>query len=450
MFYFFFFGCQETPTPKTKALPETPVLYPHIEDGEVLQEVLFTATQADTLLSHTQFFSVDGVVYEAHETGFQESLRTGEHVQAHRFQEREFLSIDGTIYTRVAGMDWSEVFFNDVTGHTTAYMFNVDQTLFLGGASRLFYWQDDTVNEFALTDKSILQATGNDTTLYLRTPHLFAYDWEEKDLVRLIDAPIQSIAVDGFGDLWFSKASLLHRLSDTGEYITYELPDSIVSLHTNPQGDGLWIRTEEDAFFFRDGFQRLTNLPEGDWLDVDTHNRLLIHVDGQVHRVSVDRPVVIWGLLPMQAITTRQSLTLLPTRPEDVTELQVFVDNKEISVEPEDWVFELDPDTIAMGLNHLNLVVHTENGSDLHVHPFINQELPAVSWAEEISPLHEERCAECHGGATETVLVEKSDWMHHIDTIIDVVSAQTMPLGSESLSEEEITKIRAWKQGGFQ
>ena len=105
---------------------------------------------------------------------------------------------------------------------------------------------------------------------------------------------------------------------------------------------------------------------------------------------------------------------------------------------------------MGVGLHNLNLLLHTDTESYLHVHPFINQELPAVSWDEEIQPLHAQRCAECHGGATETVLVEKSDWEQNIESIIDVVSAQTMPLGSAPLSDEEITKIRAWKQGGFQ
>ena len=130
--------------------------------------------------------------------------------------------------------------------------------------------------------------------------------------------------------------------------------------------------------------------------------------------------------------------------------MQVFVSGVELFVEPETWTFTLDPDRIPVGLNQLNVLVHSDAGSSVQVHPFINQELPSVSWEEDIQPIHEANCAECHGGATETVLSSSSDWEHHIDSIIDVTSMKTMPLGTDPLEEEEITKIRAWKQGGFQ
>ena len=73
-----------------------------------------------------------------------------------------------------------------------------------------------------------------------------------------------------------------------------------------------------------------------------------------------------------------------------------------------------------------------------------------ISWEDDVAPLNQAKCIECHGGSTQTVLVEKENWKNKINEIIDEVSLGVMPLGGSPLSEEEITTIRAWKQGGFQ
>ena len=61
MFYFLICGCQE-PSPVAVSLPKTPILSLETVDNEGLQEILFTAVHVDTHLSHTQFFSNDGMV----------------------------------------------------------------------------------------------------------------------------------------------------------------------------------------------------------------------------------------------------------------------------------------------------------------------------------------------------------------------------------------------------
>ena len=65
MFYFFVFGCQSSSSvPVAVEIPEEPVLTMPVSEVEAVQEHLFSGFKADTLLSHTQYFSVDGVVYD--------------------------------------------------------------------------------------------------------------------------------------------------------------------------------------------------------------------------------------------------------------------------------------------------------------------------------------------------------------------------------------------------
>ena len=98
----------------------------------------------------------------------------------------------------------------------------------------------------------------------------------------------------------------------------------------------------------------------------------------------------------------------------------------------------------------MHILLHTQEESFLEILPFVNKELPMVSWEEDVALINQSQCVECHGGSTQTVLVEKENWINKIDAIIDEVSLGVMPLGGPTLSEEEITTIRAWKQGGFQ
>ena len=76
-------------------------------------------------------------------------------------------------------------------------------------------------------------------------------------------------------------------------------------------------------------------------------------------------------------------------------------------------------------------------------------ELADVTW-DGVAGISEEHCIHCHGGQTLTDLSGPSDWQNHIDSIIEVVTMQDMPLGGPYLTEDEITMIRAWKHGGFQ
>jgi mono/diheme cytochrome c family protein len=88
-------------------------------------------------------------------------------------------------------------------------------------------------------------------------------------------------------------------------------------------------------------------------------------------------------------------------------------------------------------------------GDSLTEYPVWVGELPNVEWSE-IEALSQEHCLRCHGGETLTDLTTAEGWEQRIERIIELVTAQDMPLDGEYLSDEEIILIRAWKHGGFQ
>ncbi len=72
-----------------------------------------------------------------------------------------------------------------------------------------------------------------------------------------------------------------------------------------------------------------------------------------------------------------------------------------------------------------------------------------VTWAGEIEPLYQERCAACHSGDTESVLDSAESWAAEIDAILGMVSSGAMPIGGPALTEAEVAAITAWRDGGF-
>jgi hypothetical protein len=345
---------------------------------------------------------------------------------------------------------WIESSFNSSLGYATEYMYTNADSVFFGGSGRLFRWSDEHLSQISIGDHFLYDSIVFGDDLFLRTPQLFRYNLSTKEATLIEEEAVRDMSVDGAGGMWFAIESLLHWMDLDGRRLFYDLSFPILDIESDAEGSGIWVRTEEKVLFIRDSQFWEVSLPEGVWHDVDSFDRLLVESEGVVHRFSIDRPVSIYGLEPMEAIATRRVLTLLPSHPSDITDVQVFVSGIELEVNEDTWVFSLDPEDLDTGLHQLNILTHTEMDSSLFVVPFVNEELMDVSWEEDIQPLYEEKCSECHAGASATVLVEKEDWERKIDSIIDAVSREVMPINAEPLSTEEITTIRAWKQGGFQ
>ena len=109
----------------------------------------------------------------------------------------------------------------------------------------------------------------------------------------------------------------------------------------------------------------------------------------------------------------------------------------------------VDPELLSEGEHTLRFFTESSKGDSLTEQSLWVGELSEILWPE-IEALSEAHCARCHGGETLTDLSTADGWEQHIETIIDVVTDQEMPLGGPYLSNDEIIMIRAWKHGGFQ
>jgi hypothetical protein len=180
---------------------------------------------------------------------------------------------------------------------------------------------------------------------------------------------------------------------------------------------------------------------------VDDYGRMLQIREGELRRHSAGRPIVVAGL--SDSLMVSETVTLLPSDPASLGALRVWVDDRPLALSEDPFRVTLNPEDLAEGEHRLRFFAESSKGDSMTEQSVWVGELSSVEWPS-IQALSDQHCARCHGGETLTDLSTADGWERRIDSIIDVVTAQEMPLGGPYLNDEEIIMIRAWKHGGFQ
>jgi len=318
--------------------------------------------------------------------------------------------------------------------------------LWLWGAGKLYRWSAGYFTEISLPDyATIYDFAVADSRLFLSVPWLIELDREADPIaVRSVgDVSVDSMRVDSEDQLWFVSGGqlFLQRLNEPLR--TLVLPEPVVSV----LGPTIWVQGEEGLYRYRSArFSRHLLEPHGAF-GVDDYGRLLQVLDGEFYRHSIDRPVVVSGL--SSSLMVRETIQILPSDPDSVSGMQVWLDARQVEVTSEPWTVEVDPEVLADGEHTLRFFMESDLGDQLDTSPVWVGELPEVVWSE-IEALSDTHCLACHGGATLTDLSTKDGWEQRIDLVIEQVSSNKMPLGGPYLSDDEIALIRGWKQGGFE
>ncbi|MGC6507128.1 MAG: hypothetical protein ACON4U_01885 [Myxococcota bacterium] len=325
-------------------------------------------------------------------------------------------------------------------------------SLWLWGINRLFQLRAGQLQEVVLSETLPIYDFGvGMSRLWVRTPWLVEIDISQPTYTVLSQSstPIEDLQVDQEGSLWWISSDQLYRqdglnTEDASAPVTsVDLPSPPLSLH----GPMLWISTANAHYRVDGGIFYRFEKADGAEQQVDPQGRLIYPDGDSLMRTSLGRPVVV--VSPSDTLTVQEVFYLLPSDPDTLDSLRVWLDTAELPVETNPWRITLDPEEFDVGAHELRFWTESDLGDGVDTHPIWFGELPDVQWSdvEQISEVH---CLSCHGGATLTTLVDKSDWMRHIDTIIHEVSTEGMPLGGPFLNDSDITTIRAWKAGGFQ
>lgn len=319
-------------------------------------------------------------------------------------------------------------------------------TIWMSGAGRLFEVKDDAVTEVSLDTHTTIHAfAAAEETIHLAVPELVTVSITAEGLTvtSMWDTAVTSIALADNGDLWLVASGRLYLKRGEGDPVEVDMPETIHDV----VGPAIWVQGTHSLYRFHDGgFTSFPLMGDG-MVGVDEYGRLLQVREDQLRRHSEDRPVVIAGL--PDSVMVAETLTLLPSDPGSLDALKVWVDDTPLALDEAPFQVTVDPELLSEGEHTLRFFTESSKGDSLTEHSLWIGALSDVQWPE-IEALSEAHCARCHGGETLTDLSTAEGWEQHIETIIDVVTDQEMPLGGPYLSDDEIIMIRAWKHGGFQ
>lgn len=269
-----------------------------------------------------------------------------------------------------------------------------------------------------------------------------------------LGAPVTSVAVDSSGKAWAVAGGGLWSESG-GVWTLFSLEDqSAVGVWARPTGSGVWVETDLGwVFIGSQGAARVSGeLPSSSAIDLDGWGRLIyVDTDG-LWRVSADRPIEVSGLVPGAAVSQPTLVKLVPASPSTLDSLTVELrrGSEVLSLSVEDDEFTVDPLGLVFGQWTLSIqATHGDGASGTTKMPLLMAAAGGATWTDHIEPIYLEACSTCHGGAADTVLETRQDWIDHIDPILDNVTSGTMPLVGGPLEDGEIAMIQAWRAGDF-
>ena len=368
---------------------------------------------------------------------------------------QSLLALDGELFLMNDGTeDLVSSPINDLLPVPVEQVESVTDTIWFLGAGRLFRWNDGRLLEVALGERVVIDMIRSTEGLAVLAPN-FELLWIDGDGVSTVSQreifPTAMAPTASTGLLMTEGSSEIHRYQN-GDWTQFEIDGigGVLQLISNVNSDLVWIEgIDASVVYDRGTICTIDEVLEGTWLDVDALGRLITVQDGNLLRYSLGQPVGVVGLLPHEDLTVATEVFFLPTLPESITELSVWVGTEELDVNAESNSTVLNPDNFEQSTHTIRMIAETEEDISITEFPFVVATLEETKWSD-VEPIYVENCSSCHSEGALIPLYTVDLWRQNIDLIIDEVSAQTMPLGTAPLSEEDMLKIRGWKQGGFQ
>ena len=451
-------SCASKPEPKvaSDATADSPVvedtgevlessLQFRFEQRELVTEVLDACDDATVIEDYLRLCATaDGMLLKDERDGTAILLGQYESVAAAHFPGGQaILALDGLLYTL------EEAALNPVVSDIDTPIERLvegSDSLWLWGLGHLYRWRGESITEITLPEyPTIYDFEVSENRLYASVPWLAEVDvsGDSPSMIAFEETIPQSMAVDMDGGLWYVVSDQLF-LKRAGELTRrMDMPEAVHSV-VGPQ---IWVRGVESIYRYHAASFSRHSVGAASMLAVDGYGRLLEMQEGQLMRHSIDRPVVVVGL--SESVLVREMAQLLPSDPASISALHVWMNDQPLDVTVSPWTVVVEPEGLTDGVHQLQIYSESDLGDHLSAHSFWVGELPEVEWSE-IEDLSNEHCIACHGGATLTDLSTKEGWEQRINSIIDQVSGNLMPLGGPFLSDYEITMIRGWKYGGFQ
>lgn len=263
---------------------------------------------------------------------------------------------------------------------------------------------------------------------------------------------VQSLAIDGTGTIWVVAGSLLHRRATDGGLRQIDFPVPLAAVFAGGSAD-LWLSDGSLLWHHAGGtFRPVEDVPEGDFLGVDSIGRLLVATPEGLVRIALGRPVVFLGLSEGDRVDLATTVTLAPSLAEEVVEVEASLDGDPLAVLADPWRLTIPAEDLADGDHRLDVVATYADDDVANASLFFHKgNLAPVTWEADILPLYGSRCDFCHGPSGGAHRLDTSQaWELDIDRILEAVEQGRMPRLPPQLDESEIGMIERWRSGGFQ
>lgn len=261
---------------------------------------------------------------------------------------------------------------------------------------------------------------------------------------------VRSMTATSDGRLWLADGRYLQVRDAAGVWTEFRFDSAVSDVWGHPATPNVFIRTVDGDFFGDIEGVAPIDLPDGMVIGADHRDRLY-GKNGDGTWAASPSPTVALLDLPAAPLDVPTTVTVDPPDRTQVTAVMINVDGEATALDPAPpWRFQVRPDTLEPGPHTFQATVSWSGGRTEQVErPFeIAQRI--VTWDEDVQILFEDRCAQCHGGSSETVLETPDAWVLQFDRILELVEGGQMPLSQRALDDDELGLLRAWRTGGFQ
>lgn len=262
---------------------------------------------------------------------------------------------------------------------------------------------------------------------------------------------VRAIAVDAAGTLWVVEASgAVHSRGADGAFRAHDFTSSARAVASSLASDDVWFEADEGLWRY-DQARFSPVETSGALLAAGPSGQALLTSFAGLVRGHVARVVRLAGLEDGALLEAPTPITIHPLEPERVTSITAAVDGAPLAVEGA-WSVTLSPGALEDGAHTLEVIAAYDDGQEASARlTFSLFAGPPPTWAADVRPLFEARCALCHGAqGSARRLDTRALWTDQIDSILDNLRSGRMPLPPVTpLTAAELGRIEGWAAAGF-
>ena len=330
--------------------------------------------------------------------------------------------------------------------------------LWIATATSLYRVVDDRAERLALDEdlssvELAIAQRPEGPSLWVRLEDRVLEVWRDRNgalrtASLVLEGELDAIGGDRSLTGWLVLDGSLHSIGADRRVIDHGI--AVARLLTSPLATEIWVWSPDGAVWLHsdDRFYSV----EG--LDVSAGDTVALGADGSLfvagatarrfsprHRVTMGGPVD--GSLLADAVD-------FPIEVQGAPTIEATLDGEGIAVSDPPSL-TIDPSTLTEGTHELVVRIVFDDGTLPTVTRRSFEVLTNATWSEDIGPLYQMYCSDCHGeaGPANTRLDGMSNWQTEIEKITDNVTEGRMPLGRPPLSQREVALIELWSRLGY-